>query len=114
MENFINEILTFLSPLGVIAFFVITTVRAMKKKEPRPDWMEEEEILQKNDDCTGDFSDFHNPPEKTPVPNDRPAEKRPFATTFQEPETEEEEETEADFDLRQAIISSEILKRPEF
>lgn len=115
MEHFINEIITFLSPLGIIAFFIFTAVKTMKKKDLQPTCTEEQTFQSDTDvvyhETSDTFQDIHQP---APVFHEPCVDKIPFKTSPDRLETEEEEGAKSDFDLRKAVISSEILRRPEF
>lgn len=123
--NIITADFNWISFLIIVVAAIIGVVRSNAKKQgPKPvfnfpDFQEEEEEDQK-------IEEGYTEPKYVTITEIQKEEVKPEGDYYREPKEtpqeespiyqaqEEEEERHAQFDIRQAIISSEILKRPQF
>lgn len=124
--NIITADFNWISFVIIIVATVIGMVKSNNKKQPRrPDYEDQDFETEEGNVMVGDYTnqDFERlkatlqQKEERGLPGDyyAPINEQPAETslTYQD-EEEENGETHTVLDIRQAIISSEILRRPQF
>lgn len=122
--NIITADFNWISFLIIIVATVIGMVKSNSKKQVRKPVFQEPDFQMEEDE--NETEEYYTTTEYTPLQQDHTAMELPgdhYRVRQEEKlqeespiynETEEDNEEHARFDIRQAIISSEILKRPQF